>query len=70
MDKKQAQILNDAFPDSELHIIENMNHIFKTVGEDEVVASKSYVDSNFLLNTELIDKVSAFVLSNWTTGNI
>ena len=57
---RQADLLHAAFSNSELKVIDNMNHIFKIVGNDEVVASKSYIDPNFPINKKLINVVTAF----------
>ncbi|MGB5981234.1 MAG: alpha/beta hydrolase [Nonlabens sp.] len=64
VDLKQARLLNESFPNSELFIIRGVNHIFKTVGEDEVVASKSYIDPNYQLSREMVEKISSFVTDN------
>jgi hypothetical protein len=37
-----------------------MNHVFKIVGEDEIAASKSYVDPNFPLSSELVKLITDF----------
>ncbi|WP_194850868.1 alpha/beta hydrolase family protein [Nonlabens antarcticus] len=57
----QAEKLHAALPASKLVIIENMNHIFKKVGQDDIMAAKSYTDPSFKLHPELIESIISFV---------
>ncbi len=57
-----AELLNKANPKSELKIIENMNHIFKEIKNDEDNV-KSYSDSKLPVVPELIDTMTTFVNS-------
>ncbi|MEP6036817.1 MAG: alpha/beta hydrolase, partial [Nonlabens ulvanivorans] len=50
VDATEAQLLKDAAPTATFEIIENMNHVLKTVGNDEIEASKSYINPNFPIN--------------------
>jgi hypothetical protein len=61
VDVKQATLLHNSFPDSRLEPIEGMNHIFKMVGQDEIMASKSYIDPNFKISQQLIEEVVKFI---------
>lgn len=60
VDLKQATLLHNSFPDSNLVIIDGMNHIFKKVIEDEIMSSKSYIDPNFSVHPQLIEEVLKF----------
>ncbi len=60
VDLKQATLLNDAFPNSSVIIIDEMNHIFKKVIEDEIMSSKSYIDPNFSIHPQLIEAIVKF----------
>ena len=61
VDATEAQLLKDAAPTATFEIIENMNHVLKTVGNDEIEASKSYINPNFPLNQRLLELITAFV---------
>ncbi|WP_339686019.1 alpha/beta hydrolase [uncultured Nonlabens sp.] len=61
VDPSEAALLKEAAPNAQLELVENMNHVFKIVGEDEIVASKSYVDPNFPLSSELVKLIIDFV---------
>lgn len=54
-----AKLLHDAYPKSDLAIIENMNHIFKEIKEDSDNL-KSYNDPNMPVIPELIEKIAVF----------
>jgi hypothetical protein len=38
-----------------------MDHVFKKVGEDDIVAAKSYTDPSFPLHPELVASIVSFV---------
>lgn len=57
----EAQLLKDKAPNATLEIIENMNHVLKIVGEDEIEASKSKTFPNFPLSTRLVELIVGFV---------
>ncbi|MFL0352298.1 serine aminopeptidase domain-containing protein [Xanthomarina sp. GH4-25] len=57
---EEANKLHEAKPDSELVIIENMNHVLKTIDKDEDNL-KSYYTPDFSLSEELINSVEAFI---------
>ena len=61
VDATEAQLLKEAAPTATFEIIENMNHVLKTVGNDEIEASKSYINPNFPLNQRLLELITAFV---------
>ena len=57
--ESDAKLLHEAYPKSELVIIENMNHVFKEIKEDSE-NMKSYNDLTLPLVPELIEKVAGF----------
>ncbi|AGC77219.1 hypothetical protein LX97_01527 [Nonlabens dokdonensis] len=57
----EAQLLKDTAPNATLEIIENMNHVLKIVGDDEIEASKSKINPNFPLSTRLVELIVGFV---------
>ncbi|MEO9954285.1 MULTISPECIES: alpha/beta hydrolase [Nonlabens] len=61
VDATEAQLLKDAAPTATFEIIENMNHVLKTVGNDEIEASKSYINPNFPINKRLLELITEFV---------
>ena len=61
VDVKDAHMLHDAKPDAQLFIINDMDHLFKLVGPDEVVAAKSYNDPSFPLHESLVPAIVKFV---------
>lgn len=60
---EEAQLLKDAAPDSQLNIIENMNHVLFTIEGDDLENSKSYNEPYRKVNQVLIDAVSNFILN-------
>lgn len=61
VDPSEAAILKDAVPVASLELIENMNHVLKTVGEDEIEASKSYINPKVPLSVTLVDIIVRFI---------
>ncbi|WP_431472700.1 alpha/beta hydrolase [Nonlabens sp. SCSIO 43208] len=57
----QTELLHEASPSSKKVIITGMNYVFKKVGDDEIVAAKSYVEPNFPIHPELINQIHTFV---------
>jgi len=57
--ESDAKLLHEAYPKSELVIIENMNHVFKEIKEDSE-NMKSYNDLTLPVVPELIEKVAGF----------
>lgn len=57
----QAEKLHTALPNSQLVIIEDMDHIFKKVSKDDIEAAKSYTDPSFPLHRELVVSIVSFV---------
>jgi pimeloyl-ACP methyl ester carboxylesterase len=57
---EDAKVLHQANPGSELVIIENMNHILKSIENDED-NFKTYTSSDFPVSEELIQVISDFV---------
>jgi pimeloyl-ACP methyl ester carboxylesterase len=58
----EAKLLQQAKPDAELVIIENMNHLFKEIKGDDLENQKSYNETNRPVMPELINVISSFVL--------
>lgn len=58
----EASLLKNAAPSAQLEIIENMNHVLKIVGNDEIEAAKSYIDPQFALSSELVRIITAFIV--------
>ena len=59
----EAEILHQANPKSEVVIIDNMNHIFKTIEKDEENI-KSYSDPKLPINKELVSIITKFLQKN------
>lgn len=57
--ESDAKLLHEAYPKSELVIIENMNHVFKEIKEDSENL-KSYNDLTLPVAPELIEKIAGF----------
>lgn len=64
IDTQEAQILKDALPSADLEIIENMNHILKTVSDDDLENAKSYNNISTPLATKLIPTITQFIKDN------
>lgn len=60
---EEAQLLKDAVPESQLTIIENMNHVLFTIEGDDLENSKAYNEPYRKVNQVLIDTVSNFILN-------
>lgn len=60
---EEAQLLKDVAPDSQLSIIENMNHVLFTIEGDDLENSKSYNEPYRKINQTLIDTVTKFIFS-------
>ncbi|MDX1761444.1 MAG: alpha/beta hydrolase [Christiangramia sp.] len=62
VEEKEAEMLKKARPDSQLEIIENMNHIFREIKtDDKLVNTKSYNEPNLPLHPELIPIITNFI---------
>ena len=61
VDEKEAQQLKEAYPDAELVILDNMNHILRKIEGDDLENSKSYNEPGLPLHPELITVVSRFI---------
>lgn len=59
----EAELLQNAKPEAKLMIIENMNHIFKEIEGNDLENQKSYNEYDRPVIPELIDQISAFVLT-------
>ncbi len=60
VEEKDAENLHKANPKSELVIIDNMNHVLKTIEKDEDNMA-SYMSPDFKLSEELIEVVERFI---------
>ena len=60
--ENEAKLLNEANPKSELKIIENMNHIFKEINEEEENL-KSYSNPDLPIIPELSKTINSFIKS-------
>jgi fermentation-respiration switch protein FrsA (DUF1100 family) len=58
----EAQLLKVASKDSEINIIEKMNHVLFIIEGDQLVNSKSYNESSRKISEELISIISSFIL--------
>ena len=56
-----AELLSKAYPNSELKIIENMNHVFKEIKGDMTENMNSYANPELPIMPELISVISAFI---------
>ena len=62
VDVKEAEMLKNASEDSQLEIVEHMNHIFRKIeSEDKLVNTKSYNEPNLPLHPELIPIITDFI---------
>ncbi len=60
---EDAKALHEANPNSKLRLIENMNHVLKTITKDEDNMA-SYYASDFPLSQELVSSISEFINNN------
>jgi pimeloyl-ACP methyl ester carboxylesterase len=60
---EEAQLLKEAAPNSQLVIVENMNHVLFTIEGDDLENSKSYNEPYRKINQTLIDTVSNFIIN-------
>ncbi|MBP6181746.1 alpha/beta hydrolase [Flavobacterium sp.] len=58
-----AELLKKAKPDSELVIIDNMNHIFKEINGDDAENMKSYTNPDLPVSTKLTSTITVFIKS-------
>ena len=58
---QDAELLNEASANSELKIIENMNHIFKEIKGDTTENMNSYTNPELPIMPELIEIISTFI---------
>ncbi|MFD1095308.1 alpha/beta hydrolase family protein [Salegentibacter chungangensis] len=62
IEPKEAEMLNAALPESKLVIIENMNHVFREIkDEDALYNFKSYSEPNRPLHPELLPVMIEFI---------
>jgi fermentation-respiration switch protein FrsA (DUF1100 family) len=62
VETNEAKLLHEANPESELKIIEKMNHLFKEINQDEENL-KSYNNPNLPIIKELSDSINSFINS-------
>ena len=58
-----AQLLQQAKPNAQLHIISNMNHIFKEIKGDDEENKASYANPDLPICNELTSKITTFIQS-------
>ena len=61
---EDANLLHDAAPDSELVIIEGMNHVLKNAPADRMENLKVYNDNSIPLNDEFVEAFISFIMEN------
>jgi alpha/beta superfamily hydrolase len=60
---QDAQLLQQAKPNAQLHIIPDMNHIFKVIQGDDIENKASYTNPELPISTELSLIISTFIQS-------
>ncbi|MBT8287077.1 MAG: alpha/beta hydrolase [Flavobacteriaceae bacterium] len=58
----EALLLHRAVPDSQLKLIDKMNHIMVTIEGDDLENSKSYNEPYRKISTELVNHIKSFIL--------
>jgi uncharacterized protein len=61
VEPKEAELLNEAAPNSTLKLIENMNHVLVTIDGDNLENSKSYNEPYRKISTQLIEEITNFI---------
>ena len=61
--EEEANMLKEAYPEAELKIIENMNHVLFIIEGDDLENAKSYNESYRSISEELINSVKEFIVS-------
>jgi hypothetical protein len=61
VDVSEAELLREAKPDAQYHIIPTMNHIFKKIEGNDLENSKSYNQYNLPVMPELLESISSFI---------
>lgn len=64
VDQQEAQVLKNALAGAQLELIENMNHVLKTITGGDLENAKSYNDTTLPLSQELVPVVKEFVIKN------
>ena len=59
-----AKRLSKANPKASLVLIENMNHVFRIVGNDTQANKKSYSDPSLPISDQLVKSITDFILKN------
>jgi len=60
---QDAQLLQQAQPNAQLHIIPNMNHIFKVIQGDDIENKASYTNPELPICVELTSIITTFIRS-------
>ncbi|MCM4154620.1 alpha/beta hydrolase [Gramella sp. AN32] len=64
VDVNQAEMLKKANPESQLVILEDMNHVFRSIqSHDALTNTKSYNEPNREIHPQLVETISTFVKS-------
>lgn len=61
VNQTEAELLQTAYPEARLVILENMNHVLRKIEGDELVNSKSYNEPGLPLHPELLDLLVGFI---------
>ena len=64
VDVQEAQYLQAALPVAQLEIIENMNHVLKTVMGNDMENAKTYNDTSIALSEKLVPALKDFLQKN------
>ena len=59
--EEEANMLKEAYPEAELKIIENMNHVLFIIEGDDLENAKSYNESYRSISEELINSIVTFI---------
>ncbi len=61
VEPKEAELLNEAAPNSTIKLIENMNHVLVTIDGDNLENSKSYNEPYRKISLQLIEEITNFI---------
>jgi len=61
---EDAKRLSTANPKASLVLIENMNHVFRIVGNDIQANTKSYSDPSLPISDQLVKSITDFIFKN------
>lgn len=64
VEPKEANLLNEAVPNSTVKLIDKMNHVLVTIEGDNIENSKSYNEAFRKISPELIEDITNFIKTN------